>query len=166
MSDHSNLEAFADSLAKVADCLDLRRGAGKEALAYVANKIHERSQAEQGSDGDWAANAPKYAKRKAKFGLPVGVGLPRKGNKTHMLNNTDIMGTQTIEADSATMTFGTSEEISKRGQWFTAGSVGTDNAEPSGASNQPPRPFYEMTEADADAVTDMLIESAGNWIEG
>ena len=46
----ADLKAADDTLAKVGGCLDSRRGGGAAASAHVANRIHERSHQEHGSD--------------------------------------------------------------------------------------------------------------------
>lgn len=144
MSDTSNIDALAANLLKTADCLDLTLRSGKDLLAHIADNIASRAGAEHGPNGDWAENRGRYGEKKQNLDLSVGKGL--KDSAERMLSLPQIKGKQVITHDEASMAFGTDDVAAKLGQWFTAGSTATEDAETSGAKNQPARPFYVMTE--------------------
>ena len=138
MSSHSNIDEVKATLASLTDCLDLSNGLGKDMLARIATNISDRARAEEGPDGEWAANQGAYGRRKQAKGLPVGVGLKHDGGP-RMLSLQEIKGEPSITPTEATMTFGTDDASKRKAQWFTAGSRATKDAERSGAKNQPPR---------------------------
>ncbi|CAB4131005.1 hypothetical protein UFOVP124_49 [uncultured Caudovirales phage] len=88
----------------------------------------------------WAPNAPSYLKKRQKQGKPVGE-LEHK-----MLTRQQFDGTRTFEPGQATMEYGITEFERKKAQWFTRGSEENlpGDIEASGATNQPPRPFFEL----------------------
>lgn len=148
------IEALLDSLT---EALDLTKdGLGEDLLGVVAERIADRNAAQQDpSGGDWAENKGKYGERKRSRGLPVGVDL-RAEHRGRMVSLVELQGEKTIAPDSATMTFGTSEESREIAGYFTKGRPGT----------QDPRPFYEMTEEDQAAVMDGASEHLARSIRG
>lgn len=171
MSDDDNLDLVAAGLTELVESFDFtRRGKdrslGHTLIGVIHERISDRNRAEQDPDGGpWEANRGKYGGRKRADGVPVGVGhysLGReRGQRTaqyepggEMTSLVQIQGEIEVEPDSVTSSFGTDDEVRRKGSWFTRGSSGPGEGEVSGAKNQPPRPFYGFNEDDADAVLD------------
>jgi phage gpG-like protein len=151
----SNLADFSARLNALADTFDLTRdGLGETVLGVVADGIVARNADQKSPDGgEWAANRGKYGDRKRKAGLPVGVGIKKGGvGSGAMLSQEQIVGARTVEPQSATMQYGTDDVNKRKASWFTRGSDGPGEGEPSGAPGQPARPFYELTADDEDAM--------------
>jgi len=121
---------------------------GRDCLAHAVQGILDDTLAGQKSpDGTpLAANRGVYGERKAKAGLPVGIGLRgKKKAGDRMLSEVEVRGEQDITPDTASMKYGRSDAARKKGQWFTAGGTATAGCEPSGTKGQPPRPFYGLS---------------------
>lgn len=129
---------------------------GRDCLAEVVQGILADAIGGQKSpDGaTLAANHGKYGEAKRSRGLPVGIGMRRKKASTGspMLSEVEVAGTQDITPDTATLTYGRSELAKRKAQWFTAGSKAAPGLEPSGAANQPPRPFFGLSADSREAV--------------
>jgi hypothetical protein len=124
---------------------------GRDLAAHASVEITSRTLgAQEQADGSpLAANRGKYGQRKAKIGLPVGVGIKGKRSKGRpMISLVEVQGKVEIgdEGKTLTMRFGTSEDVRKKGEWFTNGST-KGIGESSGAKGQPPRPFYQLDAA-------------------
>lgn len=164
-----NLAEVTEAIERIADCLDFTRSGaettiGKDLLVRAAREISERASVEKGPDGAWKENRGKYGKAKRAKSLPVGKGLKDAPNE-RMLSLPHIKGEHDIQPLSATMTFGTDERSKNLGKYFTNGSTGAAG-DRSGAKNQPPRPFYEMTPEDEDAIFDLATIEIMKYIEG
>jgi hypothetical protein len=165
----SNLPEFAAALHHIADtAADMTRSVpggsvGNVLLDRQALRIQERAANGQGTKGAWAANKGEYGREKAKAGLPVGVGL--KPSDSPMLSLEQIRGEQQVSGDTASMAAGTSPENQLKAQYFENGSTGSDGSK-SGAKGQRARPWFGLTDSDADAITedfaDLAIESLLN----
>jgi hypothetical protein len=149
----SNAAAVKAQIAAFVKGIDFTRpgkegSLGKDLLSEAATGIIDQAIGNQQSpDGTpFAANQGPYGDAKREEGLPVGIGLKghRGGSSERMLSLVEVMGEQDIKPDEATMKYGRSEAMKRRGQWFTAGSTAVDGCEPSGAMNQPSRPFYGL----------------------
>lgn len=157
MSD-SNIDAFSASLDRLSNPLDFTRdGLGKRIAESQAKRVAERAANNQGTTGTFAENRGDYGKRKQARGIPVGVGI--KSGGAPMLNPANLAGQPAIERDSVTM------EASEKAQWFHNGSEGTEG-EKSGAKNQPARPFYGLTDSDAEAIQLECGKAVANVIRG
>jgi hypothetical protein len=168
----SNLPQVAALLDNLAATVDFTRpGAegslGDDVLDIIATGISDRSRMEEDpAGGEWAANRGKYGQRKRGRGLPVGVGFVRGGpggggggGSGVMLSLPELKGTRVIEPQRASMSYGTSDDARRLGEWFTNGATpGPDGGEASGAPGQPPRPFYEYTTDDEAEVTRRVEE--------
>ena len=130
---------------------------GEELLDEAAMAILSRSIAQEAPGGSiWPANARAYADHKARRGVQlVGVGVSKATEEnpaSRMLSLPQLQGRRTITPDSAEAEFGLDDAANRKGQRFTAGSAGEEGCEPSGAKNQPPRPFFDLDEADREAI--------------
>jgi hypothetical protein len=131
---------------------------GEELLDAAAMAILQRSIQQQSAPGGgaWAANATKYADYKQKKGVDrVGIGVSKataNDPSRRMLSLPQVQGRRTITAELAEAEYGMDDDANRKAQWFTAGSVGAEGCEPSGATNQPPRPFYDLDEADRQEI--------------
>lgn len=169
----SNADEVAANLERLADCLDMTRGVGRDLLAYQATRIADRARDEAGPDGDWPANRGNYGERKRAKGLPVGVGLKQDGS-ARMLSLQEIAGEQEITPSSASMSFGTSTGTGDKGDWFTNGSATgrdesgrfTSSSAASGATNQPPRPFYVITDEDEEGLIEIAGDAVADFLIG
>lgn len=167
MSD-SNIQDLEAFFARFDEAIDFTRpgtegSLGKDLLKSQGLRILDRAQAEQGSEGEWAENRGEYKKRKDKKGLPVGRGLG-EDDENRMLSQLNVMGEQEVTATEATMRFGQGDKARNKGDWFTNGSEGEDGKR-SGAKNQPPRPFYQITSEDEDAIIEQSAEAVGEWLQ-
>lgn len=138
--------------------MDLTRdGLGEELADIVAQGILRRTIADQRTSIGTALspNAPDYAARKEKKGIrTIGVGIgPTSGE---MLSMEQIKGRREITPDKVVMTYGKSDDVNRKGQWFTSGSLAGTGLEPSGAKGQPPRPFYDIDPETRAKVTEFL----------
>lgn len=161
-----NLDQVAQMLDELATLIDFTEpGAngslGETLIDTVVGAIADRNAQEVDPDGvSWDVNQGKYGQAKQERGLPIGVGL-REGGE--MVSLQQLRGEVQITADEAIVRYGTDTEARRKAQWFTNGSDGTDG-EPSGASNQPPRPFFAMSDEDVDAVVDQTEQFVDEWI--
>jgi hypothetical protein len=151
----SNASRIAEKLRALADSIRFDggtvgdKGLGRDLAAAVAVGIAGRSlgdQADPGGQG-WPENRGKYGVKKRGQGLPVGVGI--KGKRSigrPMLSLVELAGEVTIEDDGRRLIikYGTSDDVRRKGNWFTGGSSGADGCEPSGAKNQKPRKFFGL----------------------
>lgn len=132
---------------------DLR---GKELLDRLARRIQSRFFAEEGSRGPFAENRGDYGARKRERGIKIGVGLYGEQIGGEMSQLEQFMGDQQISGDDIVWGFGLDRNADK-GPWFHNGSIaGDDGTSPSGARNQPPRPFFELIGEDIDDAMDFL----------
>ena len=170
MPDHttSNADEIDRLLGELMTTFDLTRVGssgqelGRDMVAITALGIVDRTLGnQQDVDGEpLAENRGEYKKRKDRKGLPVGVGLAEQSGD-RMLSLPQITGEVTVEPEQATMTYGQSEAARRKSQWFTAGSDGSQGIEPSGAKNQPSRPFFALDqyiEAELVDLCDQLAE--------
>jgi hypothetical protein len=151
----SNANAIAARLRQAADSFRFKGGSvgdtglGRDMAKAIGVGIAARTTGGQVSpDGSpLAPNQGKYGERKQAAGLPVGVGLKSKRSTgTPMLSLVELQGVIEItdEGRTCVVRYGTSEEVRRKGMWFTGGSSGAEGCEPSGAKNQPPRKFYGL----------------------
>lgn len=154
---------------------------GHGLLDVIVDGIDERCANEVDPDGrPWDPNRGVYGRAKRERSLSVGVGyygpLNGEGDATtltgeqvggEMLSLVQLQGEREIEPDRATMKHGEAgnEFARRKGQWFTAGSVATEDAEASGADNQPPRPFYLIGELDEQVIDEYLDRFLDEVIE-
>jgi hypothetical protein len=131
---------------------------GEDLLDTAAMAILQRSIQQQSAPGGgaWAANATKYAEYKQRKGVDrVGIGVSKATEadpSRRMLSLPQVQGRRAITAEEAVAEYGLDDDANRKGQWFTAGSAGADGCEPSGATNQPPRPFYDLDESDREEI--------------
>jgi hypothetical protein len=163
----AKLEAFVQSINFTT--AGGQQSLGKDCLAAVAVGIRERTvdKQEQPSGQPLAPNRGKYRDKKARRGLPIGVGLRKggRGDTGRMLSLVEVEGRQTIEPEVATMTFGKDDQSMQVAGWFTVGSHPHSGIRPSGAKNQPPRPFYAMDDALRAMVLDKCREFIADMIK-
>lgn len=164
----SNSESINRLLERLCSTFDLTQPGtveesfGRDLLSTTAVLIVSRTLGDQ-MDPDLNALSPnqgKYAEKKDKRGLPIGVGLDAQSND-RMLSLPQVQGEQTITPDQATMKYGVTDAARRKAQWFTAGSNDGLGIEASGAANQPERPFYaldEVSEGELVVMCDELIE--------
>lgn len=170
MSDTSNIESIEHLLDKLDESIDFTRAGeeqslGRDLIRNQATRINDRAAMEQGSRGKFKANQGKYGTMKQKLGIIVGRGLRTEdGSADVMMSLLNAQGDQTIGATEVTMEFGVTEDAKNKGHWFTNGSRG-DKPFRSGAENQPPRPFYEIKEADADAMFEEVVDNVTKWLQ-
>lgn len=154
---------------------------GNGLLDVIVDGIDERCANEVDPDGRaWDPNRGIYGRAKRERSVPIGIGyygpLSDEGDAStlgaedvggEMLSLVQLQGEREIEPERATMKHGEAgnDFAKKKGQWFTAGSVGTEDAEPSGAENQPPRPFYEFNETDEAVIDEYLDRFVDEVIE-
>lgn len=145
----SNLPDIIRTLDRLSGGLALDRdGLGKDMLGAIAEGIADRSLSGQASAaGAWDENRGKYGEAKRGRGLPIGVGLKKGEAGGQMLSLLEIAGEQTITADEASMRYGTEDAARRKASWYTRGSSGPGEGEVSGATDQPPRPFFELDPA-------------------
>ena len=71
----------------------------------------------------------------------------------------NFLGRRTVAKDEATLEFGITDFARRKGMWFENGNQeGEDGTEASAAPGQPPRPFFEMTDADVDRLAEVCLE--------
>ena len=91
-----------------------------------------------------APNRGKYGEHKRAEGLPVGIGTDPDRSE-QMLSLVQLKGERDIQADHATIVYGTTQGAKDKANWFTYGSSGSSVYwEYSGAKNQPPRRFWDF----------------------
>lgn len=153
----TNLPRHEALLLRLAEGFDLSSdGLGADLLGVVVERIVDRNAAQTDPAGvDWAANRGKYGEAKQAQGLPVGVGL-RGEHRGRMVSLVEVAGERDVSPDEATMEYGTSEESRTVAGYFTEGRPGI----------QEPRPFYEMTEDDRDAVLRKAEEHLSRFVAG
>ena len=164
----SNLNEIAAYLRSLPGLLGLNRdGLGDELADIAGDRIHARFVQQAGSTGPFEANRGTYGERKRERGIPVGIGLhgDRIGGGTSRREN--FTGRVETDSDRVSVFFGASDATRRRGMWFTSGTDGwgDQDIEKSGASNQPPRPFFELSEEDADAIADRLYDRLAQRLE-
>jgi hypothetical protein len=149
----SNAAAVKAQIAAFVKGIDFTRpgkegSLGEDLLIEAADgMINQAIENQQSPDGTpFAENRGTYGEKKREEGLPVGIGLRRAsgGGGDGMLSAKEMRGKWDIRPEEATMTYGTSDASRRKAEWFTGGSEGAHGCEPSGATNQPPRPFYAM----------------------
>ncbi len=143
-----NVDSLIDELEKFVtyDFTDQGKPTGKKAandvLDHMADAMLERTlvQQNQPSGNSLAENSTGYRKRPQKGSKPIGVLTGE------MLNRVQMQGVRKFEHDEAIMTYGASTFARDKAEWFTRGSASNppDDIAPSGAKNQPARPFYEL----------------------
>jgi hypothetical protein len=150
----SNVAELNRTLSRLPDALDLDAGQLGDRLANaLAPRIKDRFDAQRGAEGRFAKNRGKYGKRKRKRGIPVGVGLHDGGEMARLAN---FLGRRTVKKEEAEIAFGITNFARRKGMWFENGNQeGEDGTEASAADGQPPRPFFEMTDADVDVLADV-----------
>ena len=159
-----NSDDLARRLNELSASIDFTRpgrngSLGKTLIGIVHEAIVDRNLDEaDDTSSPWPANQGKYGERKREEGLPVGVGL-RSGGQ--MISMVEIQGEIRVEPEIVESTYGTNQDARDKANWFTYGSDGPDGLH-SGATNQPPRPFYGMNSQDADNV----VEAAGEYLDG
>jgi len=173
MPDHatSNLDEVDRLLGELMQTFDLTRVGssgqelGRDMVAVAALGIVDRTLGnQQDADGEpIAENRGEYRKRKDKRGLPVGVGLAEQSGD-RMLSLPQITGEVSVEPELCSMTYGQSEAAKRKGMWFTAGSDGSQGIEPSGAKNQPARPFYALDEYIEAELVDLCDQHAEDFL--
>lgn len=181
-----NLPEIKRLIDDLVDSIDFtRKGAeaalGEALLDIVVDGVSNRSAEAVDPDGTpWPENRGAYGAAKSTRGIPVGVGYyglmtaardPRTTAPTdelggEMLSLQQLQGRRTIQPETAVMVYGTDDEVSRKGQWFTNGSDESDVGERSGADNQPPRPFYAIAQDDLDLVSETLDEFVGDILGG
>lgn len=147
-NNQGEIERALDGLQRI---LDLRADKlGRRAMEMIARRIQARSQAELDPTGDrWPENEPRYKARKGN--QPIGELTGR------MLSIEEIEGTITVVPDAARMEFGLSEDSRQIAEWFEEGIE---------ANNQPPRPFFELSAADEDALEAFIDEELDRLLDG
>lgn len=173
MPDHatSNLDEVERLLGELMTTFDLTRVGssgqelGRDMVSIAALGILDRTLGNaQDADGEpIAENRGEYRKRKDRKGLPVGVGLDEQ-TADRMLSLPQVTGEVSVEPEQATMTFGITEAARRKSQWFTAGSDGSQGIEPSGAKNQPSRPFYALDEYIEAELVDLCDQVAEDFL--
>lgn len=169
-NDHatSNADEIDRLMAELIGTFDLTRpgsltdSLGRDLVATAALGIAGRTIGDQQTpDLDpLEENQGEYKRRKEKAGKPIGIGLA-PDSRDRMLALTNLTGEVSVEPDEASMTYGQTEIAKRKAQWFTAGSNGGLGIEPSGAVNQPERPFYgldEILEGELHALCDEHVE--------
>jgi hypothetical protein len=139
------------------------KGMAHEVLDAIIEEVVDRSLSRQAQPGGipWADNAESYKRTPAKSGKPIGV---LTGDMMSLIN---LRGVRTIEDYRAVMRYGSGEFAKRKAQWFTRGSSndpGTESLEPSGASNQPARPFYERDDQSDRKIRVVLVESWNDYL--
>jgi len=170
MSDTSNIESIEHLLSMLDDSIDFTRAGveqslGRDLIRNQATRINDRAAAEQGSRYPFAPNRGKYGKKKRELGIIVGRGIVTEdGSPDVMMSLLNAQGEQSVQATEVTMEFGATEEARNKGHWFTNGSRG-EVPYRSGAKNQKPRPFYEITPSDADAMFAEVVDNVTDWLK-
>jgi len=161
----TNVADLGRTLADLPNALDLNAGRLGDRLANaLAPRIKERFDAQQGPKSRFAKNRGRYGKRKRARGIPIGVGLHNGGEMGRLSN---FLGRRTVGKDEASVEFGVTNFARRKGMWFENGSQeGEDGTERSGASNQPPRPFFDMSEADIEKLADVCAERIVEHLQG
>lgn len=172
MSEYSNLESVRELFDKLDDSIDFTRAGveqslGRDLIRNQATRINDRAAAEQGSQGRFAENRGLYGEKKRALGIIIGRGLRTEDGSTDvMMSLVNAQGQQSVQATEVTMEFGVGDDAKNKGHWFTNGSnPSVPKPYRSGAKNQKPRPFYEITSADADAMFAEVVDNVTDWLK-
>jgi hypothetical protein len=117
---------------------------GDRALKTIAERIHERGERFEGPDGRWADNAESTIKKK-------GRNAPNHDHND-MMSLGQIEGEQAVSHNEATMAYGKDDECRAKAGFAHSGQ----------SKSRILRPFYAITEADADAVFEGVVDDLLN----
>ena len=116
------------------------KSVGDRAAKTIAEAIFERGERREGPDGRWQDNAPSTVARK-------GRNDPNHDTNA-MMSIGQIEGEISVSHDEATMTYGKDDECRAKAHWAHEGAGRT----------KVQRPFYAITDDDADEVLDGLAD--------
>lgn len=149
----SNLPEIRAIIAKLGETLAFDRpgsegSVGTGALGAAVGAIAERCRAQEAPDGrEWAKNKPWAQRNPQKRGKPVGVLTGE------MLSAGQLAGEPTVSRDSATLTYGVTEEAKRKAEWFSEGNA-----------NQEARPFFDIGPAEEAAVDRYLDAEVDRYL--
>lgn len=138
---------------------------GEDCAHIIADGIAVRSANNEGAQGIWYANEPKYAEWKsAKYGVPNPAPNRRTGQ---MLSLDSLLGTVTITTDRVTMQYGTgtTPTRSSASSYFDANTDGAVTDRQKAEWNSDKRPFFELDDQISDAVFDFIEETIEDYLE-
>lgn len=117
---------------------------GDRAAKEIAFRIHERGVRFEGPDGRWPDNAESTARRK-------GFNAPNFETGA-MLSEEQVAGEVSVSHDEASMTYGKDDECRLKATFAHEGQSRAKIL----------RPFYGLTDADADAVFEGVVDDLLN----
>jgi hypothetical protein len=134
-----------------------RDGLGDGMLNLQADSMYSRFIVEEGHDGRFEENRGTYGEQKREDGVEIGIGLHFGGD---MSQHENFGSVRDVRPTLMTMFFGADDYTRRKGMWFQSGTSGYDDqdVEPSGAQNQPPRPFYFMNNDDVNSLFDVFTK--------
>jgi hypothetical protein len=137
------------------------KGMANEILDTFVESIADRSLADQAAPSGvpWPDNADSTKADPEKQGRPVGVLY---GDMLSVLN---LRGTREIQPTRAVMRYGVHQFARRKAQWFSCGSEAVAGMEPSGATNQPERRFYEVNATDKALARERIGEIWNEFLQ-
>lgn len=156
----TNVDDLNKFINGLADTLNLgQQDFANDLLDEISARIHNRFVAQRGADAGFTANRGDYGKRKRRLGIPVGIGIRGGSSSGEMAEFENFLGQRILTRDQAFLNFGANDDDRRKGMWFENGArKSADGTESSGAKGQPPRPFFELNDADIDLIVERLEE--------
>ncbi len=139
------LDRIRRDMARIRELFDLTRDdLGRDLCKAATDGVQATIVAQQAPDGTpWASLSPAYAEWKS-FQFP---GSPIAVLHGTMADAHEVAGEVAVRPDLARVTYGVSERARQEAAWFSEGDPG---------GNQPPRPFFGLTDASIAACREIL----------